>query len=95
MAKNNKKRRTPEAVENNLINLAMVEAEKRIKEGTATSQLLTHFVKRGSRREKLEESLIEEKKKAMAAKVESLEIAKKTESLFEEAIEAFKTYSGG
>lgn len=95
MAKNNKKRRTPEAVENNLINLAMIEAEKRIREGTATSQLLTHFVKRGSSREKLEESLIEEKKKAMAAKVESLALAKKTESLFEEAIEAFKTYSGG
>jgi len=90
-----KRHRTPEAVENHIISLAMDEAEKRIKEGTATSQLLTHFVKRGSRRERLEEELIEKKRELMSAKTEAMESAKRVEALYKDAMEAFKSYSGG
>lgn len=57
MAKTTSKSRpatTPEARENQLIALAMDEAERKIREGTASSQLICHFLKLGSEKERLE-----------------------------------------
>lgn len=92
--KKRSKKRTPEAVENNLISLAMKTAEDRLKDGTASSQIVTELMKRGSTKERLKEEMIEEKKKLVAAKVEAMESAKRVEELYEEAMDAFKSYSG-
>ena len=54
---------TPEARENQLISLAVDLAEKQLQEGTASSQVITHYLKLGSMRERLEREKLEEENK--------------------------------
>ncbi len=86
---------TPEAVENLLISLASKLAEKQLRDGTASSQVMTHFLKLGTTREKLEKEIMEETKIHLQAKTDSLKSAAKVEELFAEAISAMRRYSGG
>lgn len=85
---------TPEAREQQLISLAYDEAEKRIRDGTASSQLLTHFLKLGSNREKLEEEALRKNMELTEAKKGSLESSKHSEELYNAAIAAMKGYRG-
>lgn len=85
---------TPEARENQLISLAYDLAEKQLLEGTASSQVITQFLKLGSIKERRELEKLEQENKLLIAKTEALESAKKMEGLYEEALQAFKTYSG-
>lgn len=85
---------TPEAREQQMIALAVDLAEKQLREGTASSQVITHYLKLGSTKERLEKEKLEEENKLLKAKTESLQSAKRTEELFAEAIAAFKSYSG-
>lgn len=85
---------TPEARENQLISLAVDLAERQLREGTASSQVITHYLKMGSMREKLErERLIEENKK-LRAQTSAIESEKRSEELYEKAIAAMKKYQG-
>lgn len=86
--------RTPEAQENRMISLAIDLAEKQLMEGTASSQVITHYLKLGSSRERIEKELLEEKKKLAQAKTEALESGKHMEELFEQAMNALKGYRG-
>lgn len=86
--------RTPEAQENRMISLAIDLAEKQLMEGTASSQVITHYLKLGSSRERIEKELLEEKKKLAQAKTEALESGKKMEELFEQAMNAMRGYRG-
>lgn len=86
--------RTPEAQENRMISLAIDLAEKQLMEGTASSQVITHYLKLGSSRERIEKELLEEKKKLAQAKTEALESGKKLEELFEQAMNALRGYRG-
>lgn len=86
--------RTPEARENQLIALAYDVAEERLKNGTATSQEVVHFLRLGSMKERKELELIEKKNELMAAKTEALQSAKRIEELYTNAISAFKSYRG-
>ena len=85
---------TPEARENQLIYLATELAEKQLREGTASSQVITHYLKLGSTKEKLEQDILKENKKLLAAKTEMIQSAKKVEELYSEAITAMRRYSG-
>lgn len=85
---------TPEARENQLIALAMDLAEQQLKDGTASSQLITEFVKRGATKAKLEMQKLEEENKLLRAKTEVLETSKNVEALYAEAIKAMQSYSG-
>ena len=85
---------TPEAQENRMISLAMDLAEQQLRDGTASSQLITEFVKRGSTKARLEKEMMEEQKALMIAKRESLEAAQRIESLYEDAIKAMRHYGG-
>lgn len=85
---------TPEGRENQLIALAVDLAEKRLRDGTATSQEVTHFLKLGSTRERLEQQRLEHENKLTQAKIESLESQQRREELYEEALLAMRTYSG-
>lgn len=84
----------PEARINQIISMAYDEAEKRIREGRATSQELTYFLKQGTPEARLERERLIEENKLLRAKTEQLESQKKTEELFKEAISAFRRYSG-
>lgn len=85
---------TPEARENQMISLAVDLAERQLMEGTASSQVITHFLKLGSTREKLEQELKIEEIKLQRAKTESIKAAEQNERIFKEAMEAFKGYRG-
>lgn len=85
---------TPEAKENQLIFLATELAEKQLREGTASSQVITHYLKLGSSKEKLEKEILEENKKLLAAKTQALADAADMKVLYAEAIKAMRKYSG-
>lgn len=85
---------TPEARENQLIALATDLAERQLREGTASSQVISHFLKLGSTKERLEKDILLEQKKLIKAKTENLESMKRTEELYQNALNAMRMYSG-
>lgn len=87
--------RTPEARENQLISLAVDLAEEQLRNGTASSQVITHFLKLGSTKEKIEKEILEKQKELITAKTENLQSAKRVEELYTNALEAMRKYSGG
>lgn len=86
---------TPEARENQLISLAVDLAEKQLREGTASSQVITHYLKRGSIKERIEQEILEKQKELIVAKTEQLQSQKRVEELYANALNAMKSYSGG
>lgn len=85
---------TPEARENQLIALAVDLAEKQLIEGTASSQVITHYLKLGTTKEKIEREILEKQKDLIVAKTENLQSAKRIEELYTNALKAMQTYSG-
>ena len=85
---------TPEARENQMISLALDLVEKRLIEGTASSQETTHFLKLASSKERLEKEILEKQKELIAARTESLQSAKHIEELYADAIRAMNSYKG-
>lgn len=85
---------TPEAREKQIIADAMDLAEKQIREGTASSQVITHFLKLGSMREKLERERLEEENKLLKAKTQAIESERDNKELYKEAIRAMRKYTG-
>jgi hypothetical protein len=85
---------TPEARENQMIALAVDLAEQQLLKGTASSQVISHYLKLGSTKERLEKEILEQKKELMKAQTESLKSAKVQEELYKNALDAMRTYSG-
>ena len=68
---------TPEARESQMISLAVDLAEQQLRDGTASAQVITHYLKLGSTKEKIEKDILKEQKKLVKAKTEALESAKR------------------
>lgn len=85
---------TPEGRENQMIALAMDLAEQQLRDGTASSQLITEFVKRGSAKARLENEKLREENRLLRARTENIESAKEVEKLYKEALDAMRDYSG-
>lgn len=85
---------TLEARENQLISLAVDLAEQQLREGTASSQVITHYLKLGSTREKLERERLEEENKLLKAKTKAYENAEEIKTLYEQALKAMRNYGG-
>lgn len=85
---------TPEARENQMISLAVDLAEQQLRDGTASSQIITHYLKLGSTKERIEREILEKQKELISAKTETLKSAKRIEELYDSAIKAMKSYSG-
>ena len=85
---------TPEARENQMISLAIDLVEKRLLDGSASSQETTHFLKLATTKAKLEKEILEKQKELLAAKTESIKSAKRVEELFSQALEAMQNYQG-
>jgi len=95
--KRNKKMRpalTPEARENQLIYLAIDLAEQQLRDGTASSQVITHYLKLGSSKDRLEKEILEKQKDLITAKTEALQSSKRIEELYADAITAMRQYGG-
>lgn len=84
----------PESRENQLISLAVNLAEEKLRDGTASNQLIVHYLKLGSTKERLEKEKLEAENKLLKAKTETLESSKRSEELYAEAIKAITHYSG-
>lgn len=85
---------TEDEREKQLISLAVGLAEQQIIDGTASSQVITHFLKLGSTKEKIQKDILEEEKKLIKARTESLESAKRVEELYTKALDAMRAYGG-
>ena len=96
-ASNSRKRRpalNPEARESQLISLAVDLAEQQLLDGTASSQVITHFLKLGTSMAKLEKEKLEKENALLRAKAEAIESQKHSEELYANALAAMKRYSG-
>lgn len=83
---------TTEGRESQLISLATDLAEQQLRDGTASSQVITHFLKLGCLREKKEIESLEMKNKLMQAKIDNIKTAERTEAMYKEAIRAMQDY---
>lgn len=85
---------TPEAQENKMISLAMELAEKQLREGTASSQVVCHFLKLATLKDQLELEKIRNETELAKAKAENLKSSQRSEEMIAAALEAFKSYKG-
>lgn len=85
---------SPEAREAQLIALANDVAEQQMRDGTASAQVITHYLKLGTEKARLERAILQEQARLYAAKTEELESRKRSEELYAEAIAAMRKYSG-
>ena len=83
-----------EAREKQCIALAMDRAEEQLRNGTASSQVICHFLKLGSSQAKLEKKILEVQHENIVAKTEMIKAVQRNEELFKNALSAIKTYSG-
>lgn len=85
---------TPEGRENQLVSMAVDLAEKQIREGTASAQVISHYLKLGSSREKLEQQRLSMENVVLQAKAEQLASQKRVEELYADALSAMRQYTG-
>lgn len=85
---------TPEARENQLIHYAINLAEKQLLDGTASSQVITHYLKLGTMKERIEREILEKEKDLITAKTEALKSQKRVEELYANALAAMRNYNG-
>lgn len=85
---------TPEAREDQLIALAIDVAEEQLINRTASAQVITHFLKLGSTKERLEKEKLEEETKLVSAKRKAIESEERSEALYAEALKAMRHYRG-
>lgn len=86
--------RTPEAREQQLIAAAVDLAEQQLISGTASAQVITHYLKLGSSREQLEQERLRHENELTAAKIEAMATMQQTEQRYAEALAAMSAYSG-
>ena len=85
---------SPEARENQMIALAVDLAEKQLMEGTASSQVITHFLKLGTTKAELEREKLASENELLRARTEAIQSAKKVEELYTQALNAMRNYGG-
>lgn len=85
---------TPEGRESQLISYAIDLAEEQLRNGTASAQVIVHYLKLATEKERSERRLLEKQVELAEAKIESLKSARNVEALYGEAIKAMKRYSG-
>jgi hypothetical protein len=85
---------TVESRENQMISKAVDLAERQLTEGTASAMVITHYLKLGSTKERLEKEKLARENELLRAKTEALQSAKKIEELYSNALKAMRNYSG-
>lgn len=77
-----------------MVSLAHDLAEEQIRSGTASSQVITHFLKLGSTRERLEQQRLEHENELTRVKIEATRAQQRIEELYVDAIKAMRSYAG-
>lgn len=86
---------TPEARENQLIARAVDLAEQQLIDGSASSQVITHFLKLGSVKAQAELEKLKSENELLRAKTEAIHSMKNMEELYSEAMSAMRNYGIG
>ena len=85
---------TPEGREFQMIAKAVDLVERQLEDGTASAQVISHYLKLGSTREKLEQERIAHENELLKAKAEQIASAQRVEELYKTALDAMRSYSG-
>lgn len=85
---------TPKAREERIIAKAMDLAEKKIEDGTASSQLICHFLKLNDPDDRIRHEILEKQRDLIVAKTENLNSQRRTEAALDRVVRAMKRYSG-
>ncbi len=85
---------TPEDREKQLIRYAVDLAEKQLVEGTARTQTIVHYLRMSSPKERLEKEILELKKELIKAQTEKVKAEQRSEEVYREALQAFRSYQG-
>lgn len=85
---------SPDARENQLIALAMDLAEERMRNGTASAQEIVHFLRLGSSLANLQKEETRQRVELDKAKVKAYSTNEEIKKLYEEAMQAMRSYSG-
>ena len=94
MPRKGKVPRTPQEVEDSLINLAVDLAEKQLRDGTASPSTINYYLRLAGERDKLEREKLKHETALVRAKTDSIASAARTEELVKNAIDAMRRYSG-
>lgn len=86
--------RTRKDREDELIGLAVDLAEKQLREGTASTQVIVHYLKLASPRSDLEREKLESENALLKVKADAIEAEQRTEEAYLAAIEAMRVYQG-
>jgi hypothetical protein len=73
---------------------AMRLAEQQLEDGTASAQVITHYLKLGSSREVLEQERLRHENELLQVKREAYEGQKRIEEMYVNAIQAMRAYGG-
>lgn len=82
----------PDARENLLISLATDVAEEQLRNGTASAQVIVHYLKLGSAKARLEKQLLAEQVDLVKAKTNAYKASEHADEMYEKAISAMKSY---
>ena len=87
---------TPEARENQMISLAMDLTERRLRDGSASSQEVTHFLKIAANKEidAIKKQLAQKELELKEAKRQAVVSQAKIDELYSQALKAMQRYSG-
>ena len=85
---------TPEAEEQRLISLATKLAAQQLEDGTASSQVITHYLKLGTNRERLEREKLERENELLKAKAESIKSGPKMDEYYIKVVNVMRGYRG-
>lgn len=86
--------RSLENRENQLIRMAYDLAEKRLADETASAQEIVHFLRMGAAKSQLEKQKLEMETALLQSKKEAVDSSKRSDERYQEAIDAFRSYSG-
>lgn len=86
--------RTLEDRENEMISLAVDAAEEQLRNGTASAQVIVHYLKLGTQREQLEKEELKRKIELLEAKTEMVKSSKMDEEYYNKIISVIKSYQG-
>ena len=84
----------PEARENQMIGLAVNQAERMLMEGRAPTPIVVHYLRLATTKNQLEKEKLKKENILLEAKANAIESAARTEELYTRAIEAMRVYSG-
>ena len=83
-----------EAREDQLISLAVNQAEQMLKKGNAPTQIVVHYLKLATTKNQLEKEKLRKENILLEAKASAIESAARSEELYARAIAAMREYAG-